>query len=49
MMIVKDMRYMFKWFGDVGYKADITTLRRINPKLKDFVTWLEKDSSFKTH
>jgi uncharacterized protein YbjT (DUF2867 family) len=48
MMIVKDMRYMFKWFGDVGYKADITTLRQINPKLKDFATWLEKDSSFKT-
>ncbi|KAH7075068.1 hypothetical protein FB567DRAFT_453100 [Paraphoma chrysanthemicola] len=48
MMMVKDMRYMFKWFGDVGYGADIPALRQVHPDLKDFATWLEKDSSFKT-
>ncbi len=48
MMMVKDMRYMFKWFGDVGYGADIPTLRQVNPELRDFATWLEKDSPFKT-
>lgn len=48
MMMVKDMRYMFKWFGDVGYGADVSTLRQVNPELKDFATWLEKDSPFKT-
>lgn len=46
MWVIKDMGYMFKWFHDVGYKADIAELKKINPELKDFATWLEKDSEF---
>ncbi|KGO51820.1 hypothetical protein PEX2_065400 [Penicillium expansum] len=47
MASMKDMGYMFKWFHDGGYKADIPELKRINPGLKDFRTWLERDSEFK--
>jgi uncharacterized protein YbjT (DUF2867 family) len=46
MWAIKDMGYMFKWFHDVGYKADIAELKKINPNLKDFAAWLEKDSEF---
>lgn len=47
MASMKDMGYMFKWFHDGGYKADIPELKRINPGLKDFRTWLERDSEVK--
>ncbi|KAH8656701.1 hypothetical protein BGZ60DRAFT_384587 [Tricladium varicosporioides] len=47
--MVKDLGYMFKWFRDVGYGANISELRKINPELKDFGTWLDKESQFKTH
>lgn len=43
---VKELGYMFKWFGDVGYGADIAKLRAMNPDLKDFKTWLKEDSQF---
>jgi uncharacterized protein YbjT (DUF2867 family) len=33
---------MFQWFNDVGYKSDITTLRRMLPDLMDFEMWLQK-------
>lgn len=46
MASMKEMGYMFKWFHDQGYKADISALREINPGLKDFGTWLEKESAF---
>jgi hypothetical protein len=49
MASIKDMGYMFQWFHDEGYKADIPELKRINPSLKDFETWLEKESDFSTH
>ncbi|KAF3163724.1 hypothetical protein TWF788_001347 [Orbilia oligospora] len=45
--MVKDFGYMFKWFNDVGYGADIASLRKINPEIKDFATWLETESLFK--
>ncbi|KAL4737569.1 hypothetical protein BDV11DRAFT_191437 [Aspergillus similis] len=44
--LMKDMGYMFKWFHDEGYGADIDELRRIHPGLKDFGTWLETESEF---
>ncbi|KAI1472668.1 nucleoside-diphosphate-sugar epimerase family protein [Daldinia caldariorum] len=44
----KELGSMFRWFRNVGYGADITSLRRMNPALKDFGTWLETDSQFKT-
>ncbi|KAL3440695.1 hypothetical protein BJX65DRAFT_290128 [Aspergillus insuetus] len=47
MAMMKDMGYMFKWFRDEGYKADIARLRELHPEMKDFATWLEEDSGFK--
>jgi uncharacterized protein YbjT (DUF2867 family) len=46
MTSMKDFGYMFKWFHDEGYKADIPELKKVNPDLKDFETWLEKESEF---
>jgi hypothetical protein len=46
MASVKYMGYMFKWFHDSGYKVDIPELKRTNPNLKGFGTWLERDSEF---
>lgn len=46
--LVKDLGLMFIWFGKVGYEADIPTLKRAYPDLKDFGTWLETESQFKT-
>ncbi len=45
--LVKDLGYMFRWFRDVGYGADIQSLRRTHPDLKDFGTWLETESQFR--
>ena len=42
--MVKDLGYMFRWFRDVGYGANIQELKKINPELKDFGTWLERES-----
>ncbi|KAF7588604.1 hypothetical protein BBP40_005464 [Aspergillus hancockii] len=47
MVAMKDMGYMFKWFHDEGYKTDIRRLKEVNPELKDFGTWLEKESGFR--
>jgi uncharacterized protein YbjT (DUF2867 family) len=49
MSLMKDVGYMFQWFHDEGYKADIAELKQIHPELKDFGTWLEKESEFKSH
>ncbi|KAF3925897.1 hypothetical protein ABW20_dc0104817 [Dactylellina cionopaga] len=46
--MVKELGYMYKWFDEFGYGADIPSLRKIQPELKDFATWLEKESQFKT-
>jgi hypothetical protein len=48
MAMMKDFGYMFQWFYDVGYGANIPELKKIHPELKDFNTWLEKDSEFDT-
>jgi hypothetical protein len=47
-VMVKEMGYMFKWFRDVGYGADIPSLKKLNPELKDFKTWLDTESAWKT-
>ncbi|KAF3054966.1 NmrA-like family domain-containing protein 1 [Daldinia childiae] len=44
----KELGYMFRWFRNVGYGADIASLRKMNPDLKDFGAWLETESQFKT-
>ncbi|KAJ4297509.1 hypothetical protein N0V90_005401 [Kalmusia sp. IMI 367209] len=46
--MVKEMGYMFKWFRKVGYGADIPTLKKLNPELRDFKTWLETESAWKS-
>lgn len=46
--MVNELGYMFKWFRDVGYGADIKSLKKINPELKDFETWLGTESSWKS-
>ncbi|KAJ5770702.1 uncharacterized protein N7511_002753 [Penicillium nucicola] len=43
MAAVKELGVMFRWFHDEGYRADIGTLRRLNPGLKDFGTWLRTE------
>ncbi|KAI2780440.1 nucleoside-diphosphate-sugar epimerase family protein [Daldinia loculata] len=48
MWMTKELGYMFRWFRDVGYGADIAALRNMHPDLKDFGTWLETESKFKT-
>ena len=43
---VQDFGLMFKWFSESGYAADIQKLRRVDPDLKDFRGWLERESGF---
>ncbi|OOF90557.1 hypothetical protein ASPCADRAFT_519191 [Aspergillus carbonarius ITEM 5010] len=46
MWMMKDLGYMFQWFHDSGYDADIPALKRVHPGLKDFNAWLETESGF---
>jgi len=43
---VAEVGTMFNWFKDVGYGADIAALRKEEPKLQDFATWLKDSSKF---
>ena len=44
--MVKEMGIMFRWFREVGYKADIARCRELNPEMRDFETWLKTESGF---
>ncbi|KAL6702358.1 hypothetical protein ACN47E_004779 [Coniothyrium glycines] len=46
--MVKDLGYMFKWFRDVGYGANIASIKNLNPEMKDFKAWLASESSWKS-
>lgn len=46
--MVTDLGIMLNWFGSDGYKADIPKLRKMNPNMMDFETWLVKTSGFPT-
>ncbi|KAJ5982982.1 hypothetical protein N7481_005081 [Penicillium waksmanii] len=46
MYMVKDFGYMFRWFHDEGFGANVEEVRKIHPGLKDFGTWLETESAF---
>ncbi|KAJ4131460.1 hypothetical protein NW768_005646 [Fusarium equiseti] len=46
MAMVKELGYMFKWFNDVGFDADLKALRQEFPEIKTFGTWLETESDF---
>jgi len=45
--MVKEMYYMYQFFDKEGYGANIAELKKINPNLKDFKTWLKEESGFK--
>jgi len=42
--MVGDLGLMFKWFETDGYGCDIQKCKRLNPKMKDFKTWLQEES-----
>jgi hypothetical protein len=44
--MIKEVGTMFNWFRDVGYAADISTLRKEEPNIQDFGTWLKDTSGF---
>ena len=41
-----DLRIMMDWFESDGYGFDSARIRRLNPRMMDFGTWLEKESKF---
>lgn len=47
--LMKEMGYMFQWFHDEGFKADVAELKKTHPELKNFGTWLETESEFRNH
>ncbi|KAF5722774.1 nucleoside-diphosphate-sugar epimerase family [Fusarium mundagurra] len=46
MAMVKELGYIFKWFKDQGFGADLEALRKEYPGLTRFGTWLETESDF---
>ncbi|KAJ5093692.1 hypothetical protein N7456_009553 [Penicillium angulare] len=46
--VLGDFGKMFNWFHDKGYSADVAALKKMNPGLRDFATWLETESGFST-
>lgn len=45
-MVMTEIGKMFRWFKTEGYGADIAGLRREEPRLQDFGTWLRESSGF---
>jgi uncharacterized protein YbjT (DUF2867 family) len=45
--MLSDVRKMFAWLGTDGYGTDIEALRRTEPRLQDFETWLKESSRWK--
>jgi uncharacterized protein YbjT (DUF2867 family) len=45
--MAKDLGYMFKWMRVVGFGVDIASLKKTNPGMKDFGTWLETESAWR--
>ncbi|KAF2278613.1 NmrA family protein-like protein [Westerdykella ornata] len=48
LLAVPEMKTMLNWFRDEGYGVDIEELRKEEPKLTDFETWLREQSKFRT-
>lgn len=44
----EELGAMFRWFRNEGFGADIAAVKKVNPEMKDFKTWLKEDSQFKT-
>ncbi|KAM0301518.1 hypothetical protein ACHAPM_005748 [Fusarium culmorum] len=45
--LVKDASQSFEWFRKAGWRADIDDLRRQEPGLQNFETWLRESSRWK--
>jgi len=45
--LAHDFGTMFKWFSTNGFSVDIAGLRKRNPDMQDFRTWLETESAWK--
>ncbi|KFY45612.1 hypothetical protein V494_00866 [Pseudogymnoascus sp. VKM F-4513 (FW-928)] len=45
-LMMKEMGNMFKWFETDGFGADIVALRKEEPALQNFGTWLKESSKF---
>lgn len=43
----KDFGYMMKWMRTDGFGADIASVRKTRPDIKDFATWLDTESAWK--
>ncbi|KAE8419302.1 nmrA-like family protein [Aspergillus pseudocaelatus] len=46
MVMMKGMGYMFRWFYEEEYGADVKALKEVHPDMKDFGTWLDMESGF---
>lgn len=47
MYMVKEVNLMITWFAQEGYGVDIEKLRKEEPQLMDFETWLREKSGWK--
>jgi uncharacterized protein YbjT (DUF2867 family) len=45
--ISKDFGYMMKWMHDDGFGVEIADVKKMNPEMKDFGTWLDTESAWK--
>jgi uncharacterized protein YbjT (DUF2867 family) len=43
----KELGYMFDWFREVGFGADIEACARVHPRMKRFEEWLVTESAWK--
>jgi nucleoside-diphosphate-sugar epimerase len=48
MWMLNEFGYMFQWFYDSGFRADIPALKKTRPELQNFESWLESESGFVT-
>lgn len=48
MYMVTEVKIMINWFADEGYGVDIASLKKEEPKLCDFETWLKERSGWKS-
>ena len=44
---VADLRYMFNWFLTDDFQADVQSVRKRYPFMKDFRQWVEEESAWK--
>jgi hypothetical protein len=45
--LAKDFGYMMKWMRTDGFGVNVAGMRKSNPEMKDFETWLDTESAWK--